>query len=124
MLIKIVLFALVLYMVVNLFLAMRVMIKNDHKKRANEQIHWSQSAHVSHYCDCYLAGHKHRINYAKPSSLLRTYSGTALQHIHKQEEHDPHHIDKMPIPTACLKGEMVFRGKVPFKHTEKQHNKY
>ena len=32
MLIKIVLFALVLYMVVNLFLAMRVMIKNDHKK--------------------------------------------------------------------------------------------
>ncbi len=32
MLIKIVLFALVLYMVVILFLAMRVMIKNDHKK--------------------------------------------------------------------------------------------
>lgn len=32
MLIKIVLFALVLYMVINLFLAMRVMIKNDQTK--------------------------------------------------------------------------------------------
>ena len=43
-----------------------------------------------------------------------------LKYINKEKQHDPHHIDKVPVPATGLKRKVVMLGKMPFKYPEQQ----
>jgi hypothetical protein len=47
---------------------------------------------------------------------------TALQHVDKNKQAQPNHIDKMPIPSRRLKRKMIVGSKMIFEHNPQPNN--
>src|ERR1700759_4934129 len=58
------------------------------------------------------------------ASLNQSISLCALQHIHEQEQSEPHHVYEMPIPGDRFEREMVILGEMVFVAAEPDHGEH
>lgn len=45
-----------------------------------------------------------------------------LNNVNKEKQHYPDYIDKVPIPTSCLKRKVIIWSEMPFLYSKPQDN--
>lgn len=56
--------------------------------------------------------------------IVSIYMRARSKHVDEHEEHQPHHVDEVPVPRGRFKTEMVVAGEVSLGRTQPHHDQH